>query len=259
MTDSGRVRVDFHVKILDETVVERAKSRGLDVLVYAPHFTRLPSIERRAERFSDDDLTVVPAREVFTGPWYDRRHLLAFGLTDPIPDFITLAGAMAELDRQDATVLVPHPEFLTVSLDRAQIDRYHDLIDGVEAYNPKHLPWHNERARTIARETDLPAFTSSYAHLRETIGEAWTTAEGPIEDAIDLSRAIREDELRVYHRTGFGHRLRCLAEFAHLGYENTWEKFDRVVRGGMEPTHPGHVAYGGRFDDVRVDHDGVLG
>lgn len=248
----------MHVKILDERVVARAKSRGLDVLVYAPHFTRLPTIERRAEQFSDDELTVIPAREVFTGPWHDRRHVLAFDLTDPIPDFITLEGTMAELKRQSATVLAPHPEFLTVSLDRTQIDRYSDVLDAVEAYNPKHLPWHNRRARTIAEKAGLTAFTSSYAHLLGTVGETWTTFDRSIDGPEDLTAGLRSGDPQPYHRSGVAHRLRCLAEFAHLGFENTWEKFDRVVRSGMEPTHPGHVAYGGRFDNVRVDRGGLL-
>ncbi|MFW6320736.1 MAG: PHP domain-containing protein, partial [Halohasta sp.] len=56
----------MHTKILTDAVVDRAKRRGLDVLVYAPHFTRLPEIRRRAARYSDDDLLVVPAREIFT-------------------------------------------------------------------------------------------------------------------------------------------------------------------------------------------------
>jgi len=253
VTGSRGTRVDLHVKVLDESVVERAKSRGIDVLVYAPHFTRLPAIERRAEQFSDGELTVIPAREIFAGPWHDRRHVLAFDLSNPIPDFITLEGAMDELDRQSATVLAPHPEFLNVSLDRSQIDRYSDLLDAVEAYNPKHLPWDNRRAREITRGTDLAPFTSSYAHLLGTIGESWTTVDRSIDEAGDLTAALQSGNPQLFHRTGVTHRLRCLAEFAHLGYENTWEKFDRVVRSGMEPTHPGHVAYGGRFDEVRVD------
>lgn len=249
----------MHVKILDESVVQRAKSRGLDALVYAPHFTQLSTIEGEAERFSDDELTIVPAREVFTGPWHDRRHVLAFDLDDPIPDFITLEGAMAELDRQDAAVLVPHPDFLTVSLDREHVDRYSDIIDAVEVYNPKHLPWDNRSAQAIARSTDLPAFSSSYAHLHRTVGEAWTTFDRPIESASDLAAAVARGDGEPYHRSGIDHQVRCLTEFAHLGYENTVEKIDRVLRSGMEPTHPGHVTYAGRFDDVRVDRNGILG
>ena len=41
-------RVDLHVKILDETVVDRAKARDLDVLVYAPHFEHIEAIRERA-------------------------------------------------------------------------------------------------------------------------------------------------------------------------------------------------------------------
>lgn len=253
MTDSEGTRVDLHVKVLDEGVRERAKARGLDVLVYAPHFTRWPTVQRRAEQFSDDELTVVPAREIFTGPWRDRRHVLALGLTDPIPDFITLEGAMAELRRQDATVLVPHPTFLTVSLGREQIREYRDILDAIEAYNPKHLPWHNRRAQRLVDELDIPAFASSYAHLPGTVGEVWTTFETEIRSQESLVAAIEEGvPRRLLHRRGVTHRLRRLAEFSHLSYENTWKKFDRIALSGMESTHPGHVAYGGRFDDVRV-------
>jgi len=243
----------MHVKILDEVVVERAKARGLDVLVYAPHFVRLPEIRERADRFSDDELLVVPARELFTGDWRRRKHVLAVGLDEPVPDFLTLEGTMAELRRQDAAVLVPHPEFATVSLDADAIAEYDDLIDAVEVYNPKHWARHNRRAREIARETEQPGFASSYAHLRGTVGEAWTRFERSIESADELVAALQSGAARrIYHRDGLRHRLRCKLEFAHLGWENTWKKFDRIYLQGTEPTHPGHIAYGGAFDDVRL-------
>ena len=246
-------RVDCHVKVLDDRVVARAKARGIDALVYAPHFLRFPEIEARAARFSDDDLLVVAAREVFTGTWRDRKHVLAVGLDEPVPDFVTLDAAMNEFRRQDAAVLVPHPEFLTVGLTDADIARYRDDIHAVETYNPKHLPRHNRRAREIAADYDLPAFTSSYAHLRGTVGEAWTEFEANIETAADLVSALKDGApRRVVRREGAVHELRCLTEFSHLGWENSWKKFERVVLGGTEPTHPDHPAYDRRFDDVSV-------
>jgi len=252
-SDDEGFRVDMHVKVLDEAVVERAKQRGLDALVYAPHFTRLPQIRERAARFSDDDLLVVPAREIFTGDWRTRKHVLALDLEDPVPDFCTLEGTMSELRRQDAVVLVPHPEFMTVSLDRDDIETYRDLVDAVEVYNPKHWRRHNRRAREIARELDLPGVTSSYAHLRRTVGEAWTSFPDPLADEGDLFEALRSGApRRVFHREGLEHVLRCRLEFAHLGWENSWKKFDRVYLQGTEPTHPGHIAYGGAFDDIRL-------
>jgi len=244
-------RVDMHVKVLDGPVVTRAKRGDVDVLVYAPHFTRLPTIRKRAAAMSDDDLLVVPARELFAGSWRERSHVLAVGLSEPVPDFLTLEGTMAELERQGAAVLAPHPEFLTVSLDAEEIERYD--VDAVETYNPKHLPWHNRRARQIASETGRRGFASSYAHLRRTVGEAWTAFETPVTSTDDLVERLKRDApRRVFHRRGLGHRIGCAAEFAHLALENTWGKVDRVLRSGMAPTHPGHAAYGGRFDDVRV-------
>jgi predicted metal-dependent phosphoesterase TrpH len=243
----------MHVKVLDERVVSRAKARGIDVLVYAPHFVRLPAIRETAARFSDDDLLVVPAREVFTGPFRDRRHVLAVGLSEPIPDFVTLDGAMTAFERQGAAVLVPHPAFATVSLGLEEILDYRDVVDAVETYNAKTLRRHNRRARTVARRTGLPGFASSYAHLRPTVGEAWTAFETEIDSEADLVAAIQSGTpRRVVRRGGLRHRARGLAEFAHLGYENSWEKIDRVFLSGDEPTHPDNVAYGGRFDDVAV-------
>ncbi|WP_135663876.1 PHP-associated domain-containing protein [Halorhabdus rudnickae] len=245
--------VDPHVKILDESVVRQAKASGLDVLVYAPHFERLPAIRETAERFSDEELLVVPGREVFTGSWRERRHVLAIGLAEPVPDFITLEAAMREFERQDAAVLVPHPTFLNVSLDAEVVDRYRDVIDAVETYNPKHWPSHNRRARTIAVETDLPQYASSYAHLRGTVGEAWTTFDRSIHDERELVETLQNGVWRTpRHRPDLAHHGRCALEFAHLGWENSWKKADRLLLSGREATHPDDPAYDGRFDDAAV-------
>jgi predicted metal-dependent phosphoesterase TrpH len=244
-------RIDPHVKVLDERVVARAKERGLDALVYAPHFCRLPEIRETAAGYSDDELLVVPGREIFTGDWRRRKHVLAVGLSEPVPDFITLEAAMTELDRQDAAVLVPHPEFATVSLDADDLGTCEDVVDAVEVYNPKHRGVHNRRARDVAEESGIPTFGSSYAHLRVTVGEVWTSFEEPLADEAALVEAFRTGApRRVFHRDGAGHALRRHAEFAHLGWENSWKKIDRLFLSGMEPTHPRHVAYDGRFDDV---------
>ncbi|WP_170977212.1 PHP domain-containing protein [Halorussus salinisoli] len=251
MTEAESFRVDFHAKVLDEQVVARAKARGLDAIVYAPHFERLPKIREEADRFSDDDLLVVPAREVFTGDWRNRRHLVVLGLDAPVPDFISFEDAMDEFARQDAAVLAPHPEFLNVSVSADDLAAYRDLIDAVETYNPKHWPHNNRRARELATEFDLPGFTSSYAHLKGSVGEAWTEFDRSFDSAAELVTALKEEvPRRIVRRSGLSHTLRCAAEFAHLGWENSYEKIDRLFLSGMTPTHPDHIAYDDRFDGV---------
>lgn len=246
-------RIDTHVKVLDRRVVRRAKRYGLDAVVYAPHFTRLPEIRARARAFTDDDLLVVPGRELFTGSWRDRQHVLAIGLADPVPDFLTLDGTMAELRRQSAAVLVPHPEFLNVGLDAAAIDRHRATIDAVETDNAKYWPHHTRQAREIADRFALPAFGSSYAHRRGTVGEVWTAFDESIETEADLVRALTEGSpRRVQRRHGAIHHVRRAAEFAHLGYENSWGKFDRLVLPGRTATHPHNEHYEGRFDELSV-------
>lgn len=251
MTD-GAFRVDMHVKVLDDRIVERAKARGLDALVYAPHFTRFPAIKREATHYTDDDLLVVPAREVFTGTWRSRKHVLALGLSSGVPDFISLRGAMAEFDRQDAAVLVPHPGFATVSLDASNIRRYRDLVDAVEVYNLKLLGRQNRRATAIAQQTGLPSFGSSYAHLGGSVGEVWTEFDQSFGSASGIVAAIRRGAPRqVFHRSGVGPRLRRCAEIAHLFYENTISKA-ATFASGPTPTNPHHPAYDSRFDSVSM-------
>ena len=246
-------RVDPHVKVLDERVVERAKRAGLDALVYAPHFTRLPEIRERAAAYSDDELLVVPAREVFTGTWRNRKHVLALGLEEPVPDFIPLETAMAEFERQDATVLIPHPTFANVSFEDSDFRTYAETIDALEIFNPKHFPMHNRRARGLAETFSLPPITASYAHLPRTVGIAHTAFETPIESEADLVAALGDRVARrVVYENGLNRWTTTAMELGHLVYENTWEKVDRLFLSGTEPTHPKHIAYDGRFDDAAV-------
>ena len=235
----GESRVDLHVKILDEGVVQRAKAVGLDAIVYAPHFEHLSTIRERAERFSDDDLLVVPGREYFTDKWSRRKHVLAVDPDEPVPDFIPFEDTMAEISAHHAGILVPHPEFLTLSMKREDIETYAEDIDAIEVYNPKHWPWDDSRARDIARESGLQTYLSSYAHLTTTIGEAWVEFDRQIDSAADLVDALQSGApRRMYHRDGLFHVLKRRLEFAHLGWENSHDKFKRVVLQGDEPTHP---------------------
>ena len=253
MTDGVTFRVDCHVKVLDDRVIERARRAGLDAIVYAPHFTRLPEIRERAAAYSSDDLLVIPAREVFTGSWRNRRHVLAIGLREPVPDFIPLEAAMAEFERQDAAVLVPHPTFANVSFEEADLRAHADVIDALEIFNPKHLPSHNRRARHLADIHSTPPFTSSYAHLPRTVGIAHTAFETTIEREADLVAALREGiARRVVYDNSLERWTTTATELGHLLYENTWKKMDRLFLSGTEPTHPKHIAYDGRFDDVAV-------
>jgi len=250
---TGEFRVDLHVKVLDETVLRRARAAGLDAIVYAPHFTRLPEIRERAAAYSSPELRVIPGRELFTGSWRNRKHVLAIGLSDPVPDFLTLEATMDELERQRAAVLAPHPTFATVSLEEPDVRQYRELIDAVELYNPKQLPVHDRRARRLAEALELAPFASSYAHLPGSVGAAYTAFRRPIEDETELVAALREDApRRLVRATGLRRWRTTAAELAHLGWENSWQKADRIFLRGLEPTHPDHIAYDGRFDDVSV-------
>ena len=248
---TASTRVDLHVKVLSDEVVAYAKAREIDVIVYAPHFTRFDNIRSRAAQFSDDDLLVIPAREIFTGSWQTRRHILAIGLNEPIPDFISLTGALDALDRQGAATLIPHPEFMNVSFSESDIQANADAVDAIEVYNFKSPGWANTRSISLITETNHQPFGSSYAHLPGSVGRVWTTFDCAIDSEADLVEALKSGvSRRVYHERGLRYTAHELAEFVHLVYENSWKKLDRLFLSGMEPTHPQHIAYDGKYDDV---------
>lgn len=246
------VSIDLHVKILNAQVAQRAKKRGLNGVVYAPHFTPLPEIQRRAREFSDDELIVLPAREIFTGSWKNRKHLLALDLTDPIPDFIQLEDAMSELGRQDAIVLVPHPRYATVSLSRGDIEEYQEMIHGIEIYNLKYLWFHCSRAKEISLSLDLPEFGSSYAHLGGSVGEVSTYFPECAAEKEAVLSAIRQGERRVMQKnSGSLHSGRRIAEIGHLFYENSIQKLHYTFL-ERRATTPDNPIYSGRFDAASV-------
>lgn len=245
----GAAKLDAHVKLLNTAVCERAIAGGIDALVYAPHFTPWPDIVDRAEHFSSEDLLVVPGRELFTGPWNERRHLLALGLTEPIPDFISLERTLAELDEQGATVVVPHPTYLSMSMSTADIHRYRAHLDAIEVYNPRCLPWHHARARELASRLDLPIVASSYAHLRSSVGTGWVElTERPVSPA-DVISSINGGLVDGVGTIGsFGRRVTAGKELGHMCWENTGKKLAMALSSQQVATHPSAAIYAGRFD-----------
>lgn len=241
-------RVDPHVKVLDESVKSLALARGLDALIYAPHFTPWPTVVDHARRYTDDDLLVVPAREIFTGPWNDRKHVLSLDLERPIPDFISLSDTMTELQAQEACVIAPHPGYLSMSLSPDDVVRYREHIDAIEVYNPKFLPWHGPRAKRLAQRLGAPIVTSSYAHLRSTVGTVWIEIDAEITHEPDVIEAIRDGAIKGYGHSGLGRLTRTkLGELSHLCWENSGQKLMRVLADGPPATHPSCDVYHGRF------------
>lgn len=244
-------RVDLHVKVLDDEIVHRAKAAGLDVLVYAPHFTHLDDIRERARRYTDDELLVVPARECFADRWNRRRHVLVVDPSEPIPDFLTFEATMDELGRRDETILAPHPEFLTMSLSSEDIHEYRHHFTAVEVFCPKNWWFHTRRMEAIADDVGLPTYASSYTHLPSTIGEAWVEFDGRLESATELKAALADGgPSRLYRNDGIRHLVQRGLEFGHLFYENSWEKFDRVVLQNLEATNPYSQRYDERYAEL---------
>lgn len=238
------VLVDPHVKVFDGRIRDIAVGRGLDAVVYAPHFTPWPTIVERAAAYSSTELTVVPGRELFTGPWYDRKHVLALDLEAPVPDFLGLEATMEELGRQDAAVIAPHPGYMSISLDADDVVRYRERIHAVEVYNPKFLPWHGHRARSIADRVGRPGVASSYAHLGRTVGAVATELACSDASASSVIDALRSGSIAGIERPRGAEVLRWTGpELGHLVWENSGKKLARAARPGRPATHVSQDPY----------------
>lgn len=250
---SGVTYIDAHVKVLNEKVVEHAKRRGMDVLIYAPHFTRIEDARSQATRYSDSTLLIIPAREVFTGSWRNRQHILLVGLETGIPDFITLEAAISAARKQDAAILVPHPLFLNVSLNRPSLQQFESTIHAVERCNYKLPLYANQQAEECYTAYDVSGFGSSYAHLPGSVGAVWTAFNESLDSEAAVVAAFQEmTPRRIQQTDGYAHMMQKYKEFGHFVYENTWQKVDRLVLSGREATHPSHEMYDNRFDEASV-------
>lgn len=242
--DMAGCRIDPHVKVLDDRVKASAIANGVDAIVYAPHYTPWPSIVEQARRYSDEELLVVPAREVFTGGMTDRRHVLALDLEYPVPDFLDLETTMDILAKQDACVIAPHPGYLSMSLSLSDLLRYQAQFHAVEVYNPKFLPWHEARASRIAERIGAPKLASSYAHLRRSVGSVSIEVGSSLECPADVIAAIRTGDITAINISTAPRRWQVsLGELMHLGWENTIQRLARALRADLPPTHPSSPLY----------------
>jgi len=161
-----------------EDVVEAAVDAELDGLAITNHDT-LKGYDA-VNALAPGNLTVIPGVEVTT----TQGHLLALDVNEvpPQADPLTVIHAIHE---QEGLAILSHPfdklrEYYTDKLDEIAAN-----IDGVEVLNSRCIvPHYNRKARSFAKQHDLPITGGSDAHFPMEVGRAYTMCDGSILDAI---------------------------------------------------------------------------
>ena len=199
---TGRLgRADLHI----HTLASDGTSGILEILDHVEHRTTLDVIAITDHERIDAALAARSIAEdhglrvqVIVGEEITTRggHLLALGLTRPVPSLRSLRESIARVHDQGgiaipAHPLVPYPLCAQGRALRALVGdadaRFHP--DALEVFNPTVLGRvRHRRVVEFAREIGLPPVGNSDAHIADAIGQGWTTFAGSSPD--DLRAAI---------------------------------------------------------------------
>ncbi len=168
-----------------EEILRRAESVGLDAVAITDHDT----VEgARYALTCDTPLMVIPGVEIST----KHGHLLALGITEPIPagrDFLeTVAYARA----RGALLILPHPYHMWRHGVGRKLKVGIASVDAVETFNSRYITGSaNRKAAKIARKFNKPCVGGSDAHNARYVGfgHALVSAEP---DVASILQAIRE-------------------------------------------------------------------
>ena len=168
-----------------ETMVDHARSKGLDVLCITDHDAVGGAFvgHEYAKRY--DDIEVVIGEEVSTAD----GEVIGLWLNEEIPAGLTVEETIDIIRSQGGVTIAPHPFSFHVP---ALGDRIFNLdLDGIETLNGGHIDkYSNKMAKEVRNKypNRWAELGSSDGHSTATVGYSWTEFEGNTAD--DLRKAI---------------------------------------------------------------------
>ena len=171
-----------------ESLVATARAIGLDAVAITDHDTITGAVEFQARALREKiPLHFIVGEEKTLA---DGSHFIGLFLKRPI-ESCDLAGAIAEIDAQGGSCLIPHPFRRKDGLLRDGLEPL-KLLEGkraaFELFNAKCSAVENRRAADLLRVTSLAPFGGSDAHYESDLGEAMNV----IERAGDLRSSVEQ-------------------------------------------------------------------
>jgi predicted metal-dependent phosphoesterase TrpH len=165
-------------------------------------------------------VTVIPGTEIST----KQGHLLALGVTKPLPAGLDFFETVALAHAQGALLILPHPYHRWRHGVGRRLAAGIGAVDAVEVFNSRYITGSaNRKAAIIAKRFGKPGVAGSDAHNARYVGFGITyvTAEP---DAASILSAIREGRtmaggkmtpLRTYTRQSLKGALRRIRRTVH--------------------------------------------
>ena len=200
-----------------EDILRRAEAVGLDAVAITDHDTvegALYALE------CDTSVTVIPGTEIST----KQGHLLALGVTKPLPAGLDFFETVALAHAQGALLILPHPYHRWRHGVGRRLAAGIGAVDAVEVFNSRYITGSaNRKAAVIAKRFRKPGVAGSDAHNARYVGfgVTYVTAEP---DVASILSAIREGRtmaggkmtpLRTYTRQSLKGALRRIRRTVH--------------------------------------------
>ena len=199
-----------------EEILRRAEAVGLDAIAITDHDTvegALYALE------CDTSVTVIPGTEVST----KQGHLLALGITEPLPDGLDFFETVAVARVRGALLILPHPYHRWGHGVGRRLAAGIGAVDAVEVFNSRYITGSaNRKAAVIAKRFGKPGVAGSDAHNARYVGfgVTYVTAEP---DAASILAAIREG------RTMAGGRMTPLHTYTRQSIKGALRRIRRTV------------------------------
>ena len=199
-----------------EEILRRAEAVGLDAIAITDHDTvegALYALE------CDTSVTVIPGTEVST----KQGHLLALGVTEPLPDGLDFFETVTVARVRGALLILPPPYHRWRHGVGRRLAAGISAVDAVEVFNSRYITGSaNRKAAVIAKRFGKPGVAGSDAHNARYVGfgVTYVTAEP---DAASILSAIREG------RTMAGGRMTPLRTYTRQSLKGALRRIRRTV------------------------------
>lgn len=169
-------------------LIEQAKKIGLDKIIITDHNTIAGALIAQ-EMFPDK---IIVGEEILT----TRGELLAFFLTQEVPQGLEPAEAIRQLKEQGAFISVSHPfDLARHGWQPEDLERIIREVDAIEVFNARCLRQQTNRmAMDYARKHNIPGTVGSDAHMVSELGTAYLEID-PFNDAESLRNLIRAGKI----------------------------------------------------------------
>lgn len=173
-----------------EEMVRYAKHLGLDVLAITDHNKIRGAIE--AERVAKKyGIVVVKGEEIATN---EDRHIIGLGLSELIPQQVSLWEALDRIKEQGGIAIAPHP----FDINNKGLGKLAMHCDAIEVFNSINRDrFSNRKAYKFAKKHTMPVVAGSDAHCKEMLGYGITKIYAE-PDVDSILKAIKKGDTKVY-------------------------------------------------------------